>query len=418
MSETLRNQYEAYPYPARNPADETSRLITGSPSHLAEVTHYVFGGRLDFGRPLRVLIAGGGTGDAAIMLAQQLSDAGVPAELVYIDLSNTARGIAEHRARMRGLTNLHCYRGSFLELPAMATQTQRFAQPFDYIDCCGVLHHLPDPEAGVRALLAALAPGGGLGLMVYAPYGRTGVYPLQAALRLVAQGLPDAERVRLARRLLANLPETNWFRHNHFLSDHQDSDAGLYDLLLHSRDQPFTIEALHRLLDRCGLAITGLIEPARYQPETYVSDPKILAQLRPLPWIARAAWSEQVSGAMTKHIVYAVRKEDASGAVASAASTQAIPVPRDLDAAALAGRLGTGNRLQAELYGQSVELTLPRLAAPILAAIDGQRSIAEIHRALSEEIGWAAFKDQFDQLFATLNGLNKLFLRLPARQSP
>ena len=58
--------------------------------------------------------------------------------------------------------------------------------PFDYIDCCGVLHHLPDPADGLAALLSVLAPGGGLGLMVYAPHGRTGVYMLQDALRLLA----------------------------------------------------------------------------------------------------------------------------------------------------------------------------------------------------------------------------------------
>jgi len=413
MSDLLRSQYEAYPYPARNPADEVNRLITGSPSHLDELNHYVFGGRMDFSQPFRALIAGGGTGDAAIMLTQQVCDAGIPAELIYLDLSNTARGIAEHRARVRGLGNLHCYRGSFLDLPALAATNAHFQRPFDYIDCCGVLHHLPDPEEGLRALLAALAPAGGLGLMVYAPQGRTGVYPLQAALRTLGHGLPDAERLRLARRLLANLPDTNWFRRNTFLTDHQDSDAGLYDLLLHSRDAPFTIGEFHLLLDRCGLAITGLIEPARYQPETYVSDPKILSLIRTLPWIARAAWSEQVSGAMTKHIVYAVRKENADTAVAKPTSAQTIPVPRALDGAALAQRLGFGNRLQAELFGQSVELSLPRLAGPLLAAIDGHRTLDEIHRLMPQEIGWASFKDQFDQLFTTLNGINKLFLRLP-----
>ena len=40
--------------------------------------------------------------------------------------------------------------------------------------------------AGLRALASVLAPGGGIGLMVYAPHGRTGVYMLQDALRLLA----------------------------------------------------------------------------------------------------------------------------------------------------------------------------------------------------------------------------------------
>ncbi|MEE8293023.1 MAG: class I SAM-dependent methyltransferase, partial [Kiloniellales bacterium] len=64
-------QYEAYPYPARDPDDEAKRLISGSPSSLAEVNHYLFEGRRDFTQGFRALVAGGGTGDAAIMVAQQ-----------------------------------------------------------------------------------------------------------------------------------------------------------------------------------------------------------------------------------------------------------------------------------------------------------------------------------------------------------
>ena len=53
---------------------------------------------------------------------------------------------------------------------------------FDHVVCTGVLHHLPDPDAGLRALRDVLAPGGALHLMVYAPYGRAGVYMLQDVL--------------------------------------------------------------------------------------------------------------------------------------------------------------------------------------------------------------------------------------------
>ena len=50
---------------------------------------------------------------------------------------------------------------------------------FDLIVCTGVLHHLADPDAGLRALRSVLKPEGAMYLMVYAPYGRTGVYMLQ-----------------------------------------------------------------------------------------------------------------------------------------------------------------------------------------------------------------------------------------------
>lgn len=40
----VRDQYEAYPYPERNPEDEKSRLITGSPSLPQEIDHFLFGG--------------------------------------------------------------------------------------------------------------------------------------------------------------------------------------------------------------------------------------------------------------------------------------------------------------------------------------------------------------------------------------
>jgi hypothetical protein len=39
----LAAQYEAYPYPARDPAEEARRLVIGSPSHLREIDHWVFG---------------------------------------------------------------------------------------------------------------------------------------------------------------------------------------------------------------------------------------------------------------------------------------------------------------------------------------------------------------------------------------
>src|SRR3954466_7246618 len=115
----VRAQYEALPYPARDPRDEAKRLIVGSPSHLLEIDHYVFGGRRDWSKPFRALFAGGGTGDGAIMLAQQLADPGCPAELVHLDRSDAACKIAEARAERRGLTALGVVAGSLLDVDAL-----------------------------------------------------------------------------------------------------------------------------------------------------------------------------------------------------------------------------------------------------------------------------------------------------------
>src|SRR5260370_22610503 len=169
----VRAQYEALPYPSRDPRDEAIRLITGTPSHILEINHYLFSGRLNFNRPFRALVAGAGTGDACIMLAQQLADRPCPAEVVYLPLSSPSRQICEARAKARGLRNVQFLTGSLLDLPSMPIGE------FDYIDCTGVLHHLPDPAAGMRALARVLEPDGGIGVLLHGEYGRSRGYPLQ-----------------------------------------------------------------------------------------------------------------------------------------------------------------------------------------------------------------------------------------------
>ncbi|EDM70124.1 methyltransferase [Roseobacter sp. AzwK-3b] len=196
---TVKAQYEAYPYPERDPADETRRLVTGSPSHPLEIDHFLFDGCRDWSQPLRVLVAGGGTGDGLIQIAALMKQADRACEVTYLDLSTASRQVAEARAAARGLDRITFLTGSLLDAPDLGE--------FDYIDCCGVLHHLPDPAAGFAALRAALAPKGGMGFMVYAPYGRSGVYPLQAAFGALFEGLAPEDRLSHARALLARLPQ-------------------------------------------------------------------------------------------------------------------------------------------------------------------------------------------------------------------
>src|SRR3546814_310214 len=225
------------------------------------------------------------------MLSQQLADAaggqGVSGEVVYLDLSPGARAVAEARAAARGLANIRFVTGSLLDLGKLGLGS------FDYIDCCGVLHHLPDPQAGLLALTEVLAEDGGMGLMVYGTFGRSGVYPLQAVLRAMVGDRPLAEQISFTRRLLANLPSTNLFSRNPGLRDHTGSDAELVDLLLHSQDRSYTVEEIAGLLSAAGLNLISFIEPLRYEPGTYLKDPVLLRQLASLSPEGRAARSEE-----------------------------------------------------------------------------------------------------------------------------
>ena len=393
----LAAQYEALPYPARDPLQETRRLWVGSPSHLREIDHWVLGAA----RPIRALFAGGGTGDGAIMLAQQMAWADRPGHVTWLDRSQAARRIAEARAEARGLRTIGFESRSLLDLPGSGLG------PFDYIDCCGVLHHLPDPAEGLRALLSVLAPGGGMGLMVYAPHGRTGVYMVQDALGLLAPaGEPTAARLDVARRVLRHLPATNWLHANpNFTDITQGGDAGLYDLLLNPRDRAYTVSEFAPLLNQAGLRIACLVEPMRYDPAPLLPDPRLRSRVATLDPVARASLAESLAGNMPTHIAYCVRADDPVP-VHDHRNPACVPVARETPMEQFAARIRNGV-LMAQFDALAVPVPLPSLAPAILRRIDGVRTLAQV----AEPFAARAFDAAWDQVFTALNAMNRLLLR-------
>lgn len=376
----VADQYEAFPYPERDPADEAKRLITGSPSHPLEMDHFLFSGARDWSVPLRALVAGGGTGDALIQLAQVLTSAGKSYDITYVDLSTAARKIAEARARARGLTGIRFVTGSLLDAPAMG--------PFDYIDCCGVLHHLPDPQAGFDALAAALKPDGGLGLMVYAPFGRSGVYPLQEAFGTVLDSSPR-DRLRRAKAMFERIPDGHPFKRNAQLGDHKASDAGFYDLLLHSQDRPFRIAELLGVLDRAGLAMTGTPQAHLYDPLPILGDKGLLAGLDAPQ---RMDLAEALRGTIRTHVLYAAPKAGGGagdGGRVAQAGPQAVPHLKGVAGGPLAQHVMKHGVIPVTHEGERFEIPVPAMAARVLAQIDGRRTLDEIARGLRTD--WLAF---------------------------
>ncbi|HEX3574601.1 MAG TPA: class I SAM-dependent methyltransferase [Rhodopila sp.] len=406
----LAGQYEAYPYPRREPRDEAKRLVVGSPSHIREIDHWVFGAARPARIPLNVLVAGGGTGDATIMLAQQMVRLGRPGQVTWLDRSTAALAIARGRAEARGLTNIVWEQRSLLDLLGSGLG------PFDYIDCCGVLHHLPDPAAGLRALLSVLAPGGGMGLMVYAPHGRTGVYMMQDALRRLAP--PDEtpqQRLDVARRVMKHLPETQWLRHNRNFDDHiNGGDAGLYDLLLNPRDRAYTVPEFSRLLRDAGLRVTCWVEPCRYDPAPLLPDPRLRARLETMDLTERAALAEALAGNMAVHIVYCVRDSAPVQRPDPDADT-AVPVCREVDGETLARGIRPDGTLPVTYDGLRTLVALPPLASAILPLVDGHRSVSQIGTVLAARgTKPEAFQKAWRQTFAALERINRLLLAAPA----
>ncbi|MEP2890012.1 class I SAM-dependent methyltransferase [Tateyamaria sp.] len=370
----VQAQYEAYPYPERKPTDERKRLITGSPSLPVEMDHWLWGGARDWSQPLRALIAGGGTGDALIQLAQLLTDAGRSFEITYLDMSVAARRLAEKRAEVRKLKGITFVTGSLLDAGEYG--------PFDYIDCCGVLHHLADPQAGFNALAGALAPGGGMGLMVYAPHGRSGVYPLQAAFGRMFAGLPPEKRLKRAKAVFRALPDAHPFKRNTRLVDHEQGDAGFYDLLLHGRDRPFSITELMGALDQAGLEYAGSPQAMLYDPTPLVGDGA--AALNPVETMQLA---EDLRGTFKTHVIYARAK----GQVVPPPLGQddAVPHLRGGGAEGLAAHVAKTGRIIIDTSGEAFTFDVPKEAAAMIAQVDGARNLATIRMGGDAEAWYA-----------------------------
>lgn len=97
----------------------------------------------------------------------------------------------------RGMPNAHVVQGDIYNLPLRGG--------FDFIYSIGVLHHLPDPEAGFAALTPLLRPGGEILAWVYGYEGNQLYIKLADPLRRVTSRLPLAVNKVAARGLAAVL---------------------------------------------------------------------------------------------------------------------------------------------------------------------------------------------------------------------
>ncbi len=416
----VRAQYEDFPFPLRDPRDEARGLIVTEQDSLGKINHFCFGGRQGFGGGFRVLVAGGGTGDHSIFLAEQLRD--YDASVTYIDFSRASLDIARERARVRNLDNIEWHHGSILDIASLDLA------PFDLINCTGVLHHLPEPERGLAALRSVLAPEGTMSLMLYGRMGRLSIYAEQELMRLVNQGVEDRKlKIQHARTILQSLPQTNWLLRGgdpkEVLVSFLEDESNLYDTLLHEQDRAYSVMEIYALLAGAQLELIEFVSflssvPSfryLYNPMVWITDPALRSHVATLSRPKQQAIAEAINCMITCHSFYAAPA--AAGRIAAPNDLDMVPFFLYFDSSNLAQHFhdAAGRECAINYRHSTVRFEPGRFSAELVAGIDGSRCIGELFEMVREKSGeqlpQPRLWQDFMAFYQPLNSLDVILLR-------
>ena len=249
ITEQVGAFYERHPYPP--PVDDLDayRRLWDEARRRAEF-HLLWPAE-PFRDDRSILVAGCGASQAAKYAMRWPR-----AQVVGIDLSAESLAATEALKTRYGLGNLQVR-----QLPI--ERAAELGRAFDHIVCTGVLHHLPDPDAGLAALREVMSPNAAAHLMVYAPYGRAGVYLIQDYCRRLGIGASEAGIADLVVTLRA-LPPDHPLAPLLRKSPDFASAAGLADALLHPQDRSYSVPQLFNFLDKGGLRFGRWLRQAPY----------------------------------------------------------------------------------------------------------------------------------------------------------
>jgi SAM-dependent methyltransferase len=295
-SPDVRAFYERAPYPAPVTRLEEHSDVYQNHERRRALFHLLFPAE-PFRGNQEILVAGCGTSQAA-KYALREPDARVTA----IDISETSLGHTRDLQRKYGLKNLELKRLPIEEAGSLG-------RTFDQIVCTGVLHHLSDPEIGLRALRDVLDLQGAMHLMLYAPYGRAGIYMMQEYCRLLGISCSAEDLSQLA-DALESLPSSHPIAEvMNRAADFSHPDA-LADALLHPRDRAYSVAQLFEFLEHGGMQFGRWLFQAPYLAECgMVAGSPHAARLASLPATQQYAAIELFRGAIDRHSLIAYRDD-------------------------------------------------------------------------------------------------------------
>ncbi|HWE06594.1 MAG TPA: class I SAM-dependent methyltransferase [Rhizomicrobium sp.] len=379
-AKAVRAFYESHPYPA--PIDSLEGRLDRYRSPGRRRAQSLLLWPLEKPRADRtILVAGCGTSQAARYALMEPE-----ARVTAIDISEASL------LHTRNLQHKHDIRN--LQLHRLAIeQIGELGETFDQIVCTGVLHHLSDPDAGLKSLRDVLTPDGAMHIMVYAPYGRAGIYMMQDYCRLLGIGVRDEDLRDLGETVQA-LPIDHPIAGVVKRAKDFARPNALVDALLNPQDRAYSVPQIYEWLERCGLKFGRWHEQAPYLPQCGAIDgAPHAARLAALPPRAQYAAIELLRGTMDKHSFVAYRDDR---------EREAQPITFDGDGwrsfvpVRLPWTLTVKDRaprgVSAVLINPShtypdLALFIDAAQERVLRAIDGERSVAEILRGAGETIG-------------------------------
>lgn len=225
MINPVRAHYQAYPYP-HYPLFASVRRCDTYALNL-KALWACFNHTVPPQEAKNILIAGCGT-----FAPYPWSVANPDVPITALDLSERSLGRARLHCFLHGRRNIEYRCGDLSDHAAVHGL-------FGLMDAYGVLHHLPEPQAGLNALAARLVPNGILRIMVYSRYARREEESIRRAFRLLKIDSPRQAlgllRTAVPGSRLASYRET---------SDEAATLSGLADALLHPSVRTYRIDDL------------------------------------------------------------------------------------------------------------------------------------------------------------------------------
>lgn len=362
----LKHLYESFPYPRSMGDLDEFRSGARQPVWNPKTSFPVFFPEQPARTDIDILVAGCGT-NLGPAFAATIPDANV----VAIDISGASLALSENLARDGGVTNLEHHQIPLEEAASLG-------RTFDYICCAGVIHHLADPSLGLRALGEVLRPEGAMMVMVYARYGRHGIYMLQELCRSLGLSINELDAAK-AQKLLARLPERHPFRMVYGSQIPNISLEEVTDMVLNPRDRSYRVQDVRALVQEAGLGFHRWLGNAEYRPEmSCLGVVGLDAAARTLdPWDAAAA-AELAHGTLIKHSFVLTHPHRAAAESLFAGDTIANAVPT-LSAHIHVEHVGATLVVTNDAHQVPVKTTAPvEDLGELLRAADGTQTVGEI----------------------------------------